>query len=162
MLYEVITDWIGEIPEGWEILKVKHIVKYLESGVSVNATDSPADEDSFGVLKTSCVYSGSFDEHENKTVWTEEIDRLKCSIKKGAVIISRMNTPQLVGASGYVEKENKKIFLPDRLWQTVFYNKYSDIGKYFWYLLQTNLVRQYFGMVATGTSDSMKNRNNFV
>ena len=31
-----------------------------------------------------------------------------------------MNTPELVGASGYVDRDYPNLFLPDRLWQTVF------------------------------------------
>lgn len=114
------VEWLGEVPEHWIVYKLKHIITSLESGVSVNAADIPAYGDELGVLKTSCVYTRSFRVEENKTVLKEEENRVKCPIRKGAIIISRMNTPDLVGASALVEVDDTNIYLPDRLWQTIF------------------------------------------
>ena len=110
------VDWIGLMPKEWETRKLKYIIESLNSGVSVNAEDIPIKSvNEFGVLKTSCVYSNIFNFNENKKVFKEEISRVKCPVKGNSIIISRMNTPNLVGSSGYVEKDFDNIFLPDRL-----------------------------------------------
>ena len=70
-----LTDvgWIPEMPQGWQVTKLKYLIKNLESGVSVNAADYPKSEGEFGVLKTSCVYTREFRAEENKTVFEEEL-----------------------------------------------------------------------------------------
>lgn len=151
------VEWIGEIPEGWEIKKLKYIILNLESGVSVNATDFPANGEDSGVLKTSCVYEYKFDARENKAIWESEIPRAKVNPRKGSIVISRMNTPDLVGASGYVDVDHPNLFLPDRLWQTVFHPHVEIDAKWLSYAFISNGFRKILSVTATGTSPSMKN-----
>src|ERR1022692_3533631 len=96
------VEWIGRVPEHWQVLPVKRVIDRIESGTSVNATDEPAADGTPGVLKTSCVYTGQFNVRENKSVIEAEIDRVSCPLKCGTLIVSRMNTPELVGAAGLV------------------------------------------------------------
>lgn len=152
------VEWIGEVPEGWKIIKLKRIVKNFESGVSVNAFDQPCGENEFGILKTSCVFENIFNPKENKVIIDEkELQNAKITPKKNCIIISRMNTPELVGASGFVLHDYDNIFLPDRLWQTIYWNK-ENIN-YLWlsYVLNSKFFRGQVTSFATGTSDSMKN-----
>ena len=151
-------DWLGDIPAHWEVLPLSYSILTLESGVSVNAMDRLAESDEQGVLKTSCVYSGIFRASENKTVYdTHEEERLSCPVRKGEIIISRMNTPDLVGASGLVLEESPNLFLPDRLWQTRFGKKSKATQEFVYLFLNSNLYRAIIASVATGTSGSMKN-----
>ncbi|AVR47048.1 restriction endonuclease subunit S [Christiangramia fulva] len=152
------VEWIGEIPEHWEVNKLKKFITGLESGVSVNASESEtASLDEIGVLKTSCVYGYAFKASENKKVFQSDLSRVKCPVRKGAIIISRMNAPDLVGASGLVKDDFPNLFLPDRLWQTV-YSKTIDFDAKW---LSQNLIsigfRGCVTAIATGSSPSMKN-----
>lgn len=149
------VEWIGEIPEGWDILPLKYCIKNIESGTSVNAEDRPCQNDEKGVLKTSCVYSGVFDSNENKAVLDSEYDRLSCPVKKNTVIVSRMNTADLVGACGYVDCDCDNVFLPDRLWMVSF--KENCLAKYMWYFLSSRYAKSYYASTCTGTSGSMQN-----
>ncbi len=151
------VEWMGEIPENWNTKKLKYIISNLESGVSVNSSDIPIAEGGLGILKTSCVYNYVFDPNENKEIWTSEIDRAKTNPRKGEIIISRMNTPELVGASGYVDKDYNNLFLPDRLWQTVFNPSVEVNSKWLSYILKSIQFRNLLSVTATGTSPSMKN-----
>jgi len=151
------VDWLGEVPEHWEVCKLKHIIASLESGVSVNAADIPSQDGEYGVLKTSCVYTRMFRVEENKTVIKEEYTRLKCPIRKGAIIISRMNTPELVGASALVEVEDPNIFLPDRLWQTVFKDDDRQNPKFIAFFMMIEGFRSQISLAAEGASSSMQN-----
>lgn len=68
-----------------------------------------------------------------------------------------MNTPDLVGESGYINEDHPDLFIPDRLWQVVF-NEYSPINiKWFSYLLAGAEYKKKIQDTATGTSGSMKN-----
>tara|TARA_B110001469_G_scaffold106472_1_gene106302 strand:+ start:282 stop:1685 length:1404 start_codon:yes stop_codon:yes gene_type:complete len=151
------VEWLGEVPEYWEVAKLKHVIRALESGVSVNAADTPAMEADLGVLKTSCVYTRSFRVTENKTVLKEEESRVKCRIRKGSIIISRMNTPDLVGASAVVDVDCSNIYLPDRLWQTIFERGVEVNSVFIAHFMTIMGFRNQISLAAEGASSSMQN-----
>lgn len=146
---------IGLIPEEWDVTSLSDAFQNLEAGVSVNS-DERQNADFF-VLKTSAISDGLINLDEAKPVVKKEYARLKCPVKKGSIIISRMNTPQLVGACGYVAEEAKGYFLPDRLWQVA--NNKPERYDFRWlnYLLNQYRFKNAIHAVATGTSNSMKN-----
>ncbi|SDX43413.1 restriction endonuclease subunit S [Nitrosomonas oligotropha] len=148
------VEWLGEVPEHWEVSFLKYILANIESGTSVNSTDIPANSNEFGVLKTSCVYSGEFDADENKAIVTSEYDRASCPLQLNSLIVSRMNTPELVGAAGLVKQKRSNLFLPDRLWQVTFYTAHPAFVHY-WTL--TASYRSQVQVACTGTSSSMQN-----
>lgn len=151
------VEWLGEVPKHWDVLRLKHLISYLESGCSVNAADIPAQQGEVAVLKTSCVYTRSFRANENKTVVSEDLHRIKCPVRKGSIIISRMNTPDLVGASALVDVDVENIYLPDRLWQTNFNPKFKLIPAYLAHFMTTQGFRTQISLGAEGASSSMQN-----
>lgn len=149
-------EWIGNIPAEWDVVRQKYFWNTVESGVSVNAADKPVDNsEQYGVLKTSAVSKFVFIPAEHKQVNLEEYGRVSCSVRADSIIASRMNTPELVGACGYVQNNYPNLFLPDRLWQITFKDGLSP--KYAWYYLSGIRVRQYISSLSTGTSSSMQN-----
>lgn len=152
------VEWIGEIPEEWEVKRLKNLIQNLESGVSVNASESEsASENEIGVLKTSAVYKFEFDKNENKKVFNSDLRKVSCPVKKGRIIISRMNAPELVGASGLVKEDYPNLFLPDRLWQTVFTNAVNFDLNWLSTVLITKSFRTVVSSLSNGSSPSMKN-----
>lgn len=149
------VEWIGKIPLGWDVMRLKNVISLIESGVSVNAAQTPANEGGIGVLKTSSVSKYAFRPEENKEVNVEELSRVSCPVKGNTIIVSRMNTPELVGACGFVEHDWPNLFLPDRLWQVHFVELVNV--KYVWYYLCSNYVRSYYASLSSGTSSSMQN-----
>lgn len=149
-------EWIGNIPAEWSVVRQKYFWNTIESGVSVNAADKPVDNsEQYGVLKTSAVSKFMFIPTEHKQVNLEEYGRVSCPVRADSIIASRMNTPELVGACGYVQNNYPNLFLPDRLWQITFKDELSP--KYAWYYLSGIRVRQYISSLSTGTSSSMQN-----
>lgn len=149
-------EWIGDIPVEWSVVRQKYFWNTVESGVSVNAADKPVDNsEQYGVLKTSAVSKFVFIPTEHKQVNLEEYGRVSCPVRADSIIASRMNTPELVGACGYVQNNYPNLFLPDRLWQITFKDGLSP--KYAWYYLSGIRVRQYISSLSTGTSSSMQN-----
>ncbi len=137
-------------------IALKRVVARIESGVSVNAVDTPATAGDAGVLKTSCVYTGNFDAGENKAVLPEELERVACSVKKDRLIVSRMNTPDLVGAAGLVDADNESLFLPDRLWQVEFRTDLVSPRFVYWWT-RSNAYRDQVRLACAGASSSMQN-----
>lgn len=148
------AEWLGEVPAHWEVRPFRYALSCIESGTSVNAVDVPARADELGVLKTSCVYSGAFAPNENKTVVAEEVGRVSCPVRGGTLIVSRMNTPDLVGAAGFVKRDVDNLFLPDRLWQLHF-SGVSPAFAHYWTL--TKAYRGQVQIACAGTSSSMQN-----
>lgn len=152
----VATDnqWFRRLPKHWCCFKLKRLIADVDSGTSVNASDEPAEQDELGVLKTSSVYTGEFRASENKRVFREEYDRASCQLQINTLIVSRMNTPDLIGAAGLVRNAPENLFLPDRLWQVSF-NDAVPAFMHYWTL--TGNYRGQVKSVCTGTSASMKN-----
>lgn len=148
MFDEIASSGNDSIPLG------RHITS-IESGTSVNSIMGTADNDSIGVLSTSCVYGNNFDLSQNKRVAPSDYGRVSCPVKKNTLIISRMNAPSLVGACGFSEKDDTRVYLPDRLWQVRFDN--ALMPEYAWRYLSTKRIKSWFATIATGTSSSMKN-----
>ena len=145
------------VPSGWTQGKVKDLIKSLDAGVSVNSDDDGNLEAEFKILKTSCVSGSSFDFTKVKSVIIQsEIDRLKEPVLADSIIVSRMNTPALVGANGYVENEITNTYLPDRLWQLKPYKGKVSM-RWLGYWFASSPTRHQLSATATGTSGSMKN-----
>lgn len=146
---------IGVIPEDWETSSLSAAFQKLEAGVSVNSGNSLSSE--YHILKTSAVHDGVVDTAETKPVIPQDYLRLKCPLVKGSIIISRMNTPTLVGECGFTKDAKAGTYLPDRLWQIQNFNKSSFDFVWLNYLLNTKQYRDAVRATATGTSNSMKN-----
>jgi type I restriction enzyme S subunit len=145
-----------EIPTGWSHHPLGDLIEEIASGVSVNAEDRRCTNGEVGVLKTSCVYSGIFRSTEHKAVVRpQEVKRVRTPVQADRIIVSRMNTPDLVGASGYSEEPYPSLFLPDRLWQLQ--TKPSADACWLSYVLGSPHYRGFLKKIATGTSQSMKN-----
>lgn len=138
------------------------VVEELTSGVSVNS-DTTADTGVY-VLKTSSISEGKVNLCESKPVIVGDLPRVRCSVLQGSILISRMNTPLLVGECGYVSEDSNIHYLPDRLWQAT--NKSKKVCDFRWlnYLLNAERYRTAIHALGTGTSNSMKNisRSDFL
>lgn len=149
---------LGQIPEDWEISQMSDFVASLEAGISVNSVE---DKDAFNhgkaVLKTSCIAGGYFYPTEAKGIITKDLARARLNPKKDSIIISRMNTPDLVGEIGYVSDDYDNLYLPDRLWQTKYKSGVDVSCRWLAFMLSYPDISKQIKDSATGTSNSMKN-----
>lgn len=145
------------IPNEWRFCPLSELIGEFAAGVSVNSEDRRAVNGECGVLKTSCVTAGYFNSDEHKVIAQNEIGRAKVKPVADRIIISRMNTPALVGASAYIEKDYGNLYLPDRLWLLGPKDKDSCVMRWLAYVLSSSLFRKRIGDLASGTSGSMKN-----
>lgn len=142
---------------GWVSLKIKDLVQSLDAGVSVNSEDIEPVDGQYSVLKTSCISSGFFEKNERKRVLlNNEIKRLKEPVLDNSILMSRMNTPFLVGMNAYVLKAPKYTYLPDRLWQLKI-NEKKTITRWLAFYLGADRGLNQIRDLASGTSNSMKN-----
>lgn len=149
----------GVVPGDWDVRSIGSEIDRLEAGVSVNSVDEarqvyPHEQ---SILKTSAVTNGRFLAYEAKKIAPRDVSRAQLNPRADRIIVSRMNTPDLVGECGYVDKDYPDLFLPDRLWMTRV-RQGSDISvKWLAYLLTSEAYKRRLKGAATGTSGSMKN-----
>lgn len=106
-------------------------------------------------MKTSCVSYDTFDARESKRVLPEEQSLVACPVEAKTLIVSRMNTPDRVGACGFVADNWPNLFLPDRLWRVRLRN---SVDPYLVYVLLTSDgSKKVLRGMASGTSGSMHN-----
>jgi type I restriction enzyme S subunit len=151
-----VTDskLVAEVPKDWQLVPLRRLLPVIESGTSVNALDNQPEEGKPSVLKTSCVYTSRFRREECKEIVEEELGRATCPVKKDSLIVSRMNTPDLVGAAGLADSDIDHLYLPDRLWQ-VRIGELTPAFAYYW--TQSKLYRDQVKAACSGTSSSMQN-----
>lgn len=150
---------VGVIPEDWEVKNLGDLISSLESGVSVNSVDKEKNifNHDASILKTSCVIGGKFISEERKIIVSWDLHRAKLNPRKDSIVISRMNTPALVGECGYIDQDYPNLFLPDRLWMTLHKTQVPHSVLWLAYLLSSTIFSRVIKASAAGTSGSMKN-----
>jgi len=152
----IFIDMFGDPVQnekGWEKVKLSDLIERLETGVSVNSSDEFSD---YKILKTSCVYTGEFNPNESKYIIEKDLVRAKLNPTIDSIIISRMNTTELVCKCSYINKTYSDIFLPDRLWQTV-KGKLKHNVRWLSFVLGYETFLREIQKKSSGTSGSMKN-----
>lgn len=150
------VDWLGDVPEGWEVVPVKFQVRSIEQGWSPQCDGFPAGEDEWGVLKVGCVNGGEFRPSENKALPSELTPLPELAVAADDILISRANTRELVGSAALVPVDFPKLMLCDKLYRLrarseVLEPKYLVLG------LSTPQARSVIELAASGASSSMQN-----
>jgi type I restriction enzyme S subunit len=142
---------------GWRTATLSTSILSLDAGVSVNAEDRPHRAGEIGVLKTSAISGGVFRPEQNKAVLPMERALVAEPIVADSILLSRMNTPALVGECCYIEEARPTLFLPDRIWQLRPKNRADVSMRWLSFVLRSDSTRAYIETHASGTSGSMKN-----
>ncbi|NIB97006.1 restriction endonuclease subunit S [Streptococcus pseudopneumoniae] len=127
-------------------------IKELRAGKSLAGEENNKNK----VLKTGAVSYDYFNSSEVKNLPIDYIPLDEHKVEIGDVIISRMNTSELVGAAGYVWAINSdNIYLPDRLWKVILNDRVNPV--FLWKLITNEKTKLKIKGIASGTSGSMKN-----
>lgn len=145
-----------ELPPGWEWCRLNDFTLSSEAGWSPQCDSNPRIGENWGVLKVSAVTWGKFKSEENKALPQELNPKAQYEIESGDFLISRANTADLVAKSVVVP-----IDAPNHLMMSdkIIRFKFSDrINAEYINLVNNSLfARNYYALVAGGTSSSMKN-----
>ena len=149
-------EWIGNIPQHWEVEHLKYHIAKIEQGWSPQCDNFPADEDEWGVLKVGAVNAWEFNPDENKRLPTDLKPLTEYEIKPGDILISRANTTELVGSAALVDQVRSKLILCDKLYRLKMYGN-RLYPEYLVFYLRSIAGRFEFERDATGASNSMQN-----
>lgn len=142
-------------PKGWEVSKLKNHVNNIESGWSPKCLNSEAPINKWGVLKLSAVTGGQYKDECNKKLPEDVSPRLGLEIKDGDLLLTRKNTPELVGDSCFVFKTRKKLMMPDIVFRIQ--TKKTLNRLFLWSAFNTNEMKSRIRSLASGSAKSMSN-----
>ena len=130
-------------------------LSYYITGLNAGKSLAGEEENPNKVLKTGAVSYDYFDVTQIKNLPIDYEPQESHHVKTGDVIISRMNTAELVGATAYVWSVHEHIYLPDRLWRADVKETANPI--FVWQVLIQSSTKESIRRIASGTSGSMKN-----
>lgn len=130
---------------------IARYISELRGGKSLAGTEECKNK----VLKTGAATFGWFDPEQHKYLPTDYEPLPEHKVETGDVIISRMNTPELVGACSYVFEAPEDMYYPDRLWKVIPQAETNPI--FLWQLLWDREIRRQIKEKSGGTSGTMHN-----
>lgn len=101
---------VGEVP-------LRRWITRIEQGASPQCEVTPRDGDEWGVLKLSAVKGGIFDGSENKRLPEGVRARQEYEVQPGDLLVTRANTPSLVGDVAVVTSPARRLLLPDLIYR---------------------------------------------
>ncbi|MCG8004236.1 MAG: restriction endonuclease subunit S [Candidatus Thiodiazotropha lotti] len=147
-------DWLGDIPAHWNLVRIKYLVTELTQGSSPQASNTPAEPNEDGVLKLSAVSKGRFVRGENKALRESDGSAQLLSLRKGDVLVTRGNTPELVADACFVPQDEPNLLIPDLIYRLRL-NPEKVLPELLSYFLVTKEARTQIRRDARGSSGSM-------
>ena len=148
------VEWLGEIPAGWEIIKLRWLTESIEQGWSPNAEEREAAEDEWGVITLSAVKNGRFYPKEHKTLPKDTEPKPNYEIQSGDFLLTRANTPELVGDVCLVRETRDKLMMSDLVYRLALRQDLVD-GRFLMYWMNSRNGRHQVERSARGSSKSM-------
>lgn len=148
------VEWLGEIPAGWDLIKLRWLTENIEQGWSPNADDREAAKDEWGVITLSAVKNGDFYPEEHKALPSDTDPKPKYEIKPGDFLLTRANTPELVGDACLVRDTRDKLMMSDLVYRLRLRNELVD-GQHLMYWMISRNGRHQVERSARGSSKSM-------
>jgi len=147
------VEWIGEIPEGWEVKKIKYLateeLSIFTDGDWIESKDIVFDENQIRYITTGNIGEGKYKEQGHTYITDEKFTKLNCTeILPDDLLISRLNPP--IGrscilpdlGSRVVTSVDNVVLRPDKL-----FNK-----KFLMYAMSNCRYFEYTSLIARGAT----------
>ncbi|SEH21687.1 restriction endonuclease subunit S [Selenomonas sp. KH1T6] len=142
--------WIGEIPQHWEVKKVKYIGT-ARNGLTYKPTDIVGENEGILVLRSSNVQEGKLSFDDNVYVSCKIPKELK--VKKGDILIcSRNGSRELIGKNAIIDDVDASF--------GAFMMIYRCIApRFMYYVLNSEVFKYYLGTFFTSTINQLTGSN---
>lgn len=141
--------WIGEIPEHWEVRRLKHLGKNY-NGLTYSPNDICGSEDGILVLRSSNIKDNKLCFDDNVYV-KKEIPQ-KLIVNKGDILIcSRNGSAELIGKAAFIELQMVATF---GAFMMIFKGTSNIYHKYLFYII-TSCISQYKWLFTTATINQL-------
>ncbi|MEU7312854.1 restriction endonuclease subunit S [Streptomyces sp. NPDC007083] len=128
----------------------------IEAGKSPDLPNTPAAPGEWGVLKVSAIHRDGFRPNENKIAVSPADVNQRYEVHCGDLLMSRANTPDLVGSACIATKSSARLLLSDKTLRLIEEPQLAD-RDYINLCLASTAVRRQIEHLASGSSRSMQN-----
>ena len=134
-------DWIGQIPEEWEVTKFKYLGD-VKQGLTYSPSDIVDKDEGILVLRSANIQNGVLDFTNNVYVKTKVAESIVLR-KNDILITARNGSPALIGKNAIIDTDIKATF---GAFMMVFRTNKSLIAKFAFYLMNIsfNFYRTFF------------------
>ncbi|MGW2121368.1 restriction endonuclease subunit S [Streptomyces sp. NPDC001758] len=136
----------GEVP-------LRRVAQGIEQGASPQCEAVPREMGEWAVLKLSAVKQGVFNPYENKRLPDNVSPNEDYAIRPGDLLITRANTPNLVGDAAVVGEDSSRLLLPDLIYRVRLTGEMS--AEFLMHVTLSGRTRSLVEAVARGSSQSM-------
>lgn len=144
-------DWIGEIPNNWDIIKFKQLGT-VRNGLTYSPSDLCDKEDGTLILRSSNIKNGQLYYDDNVYVSCDIKEELK--VKPGDILIcSRNGSKKLIGKNALIDSIDATF----GAFMMIFRSEYNS--KYIKYILDSSVFQYYLGTFLTATINQLTGAN---
>jgi len=136
----------GELP-------LRRYSRKIEQGASPPCLNYPREAGAWGVVKLSAVKNGQFFPNENKQLPEDVAPVRQYELRQGDLLVTRANTPDLVGDVAVVSGDADKLLLPDLIYRVTLDPQVQT--EFVVQVLLSVRVRNLIQAAARGSSQSM-------
>lgn len=155
-------EWIGEIPEHWEIKKMRNLGIFSSSGIDKKIK---SEEKLIKIINYTDIYgndSHELNEKEYMVVSATDTQIQRHSVRKGDLIFTPSSeTVDDIGISALVTEYLQNTAFSYHVLRFSFNNENEVVMRYRKYLCNNSLIYDYFSSLARGTTRQTLNRNDF-
>lgn len=154
-LDEVMSDLLAR----FDAVPLGRSLRRIEQGTSPQCDNYPAADGEWGVLKAGAVKGDRFLPDENKRLPDDLEPATQYEIRPGDLLVTRANTPALVGAAAVVPQGVRgRLILCDKIFRLELMS--NLVPEFVAVLSQASVIRDARESSATGASSSMVNLTN--
>ena len=149
------VEWIGEIPEEWEITKIRNKIEFI-NGYAFDSS-SLKSSGKYSVIRIGDIVDGTINVKQANKIDYDDNTLEKYVIKDNDVIVAMSGAT--VGKLGYVNQISDKCYINQRVGIIR-----SQISRYIFYYLSTVEFLKYINLLAAGSAQpniSMESINSY-
>jgi type I restriction enzyme S subunit len=150
------VEWLGDVPESWDVCNVQHVIVKIEQGWSPECLSSPAEQGMWGVVKSGCVNGGIFTDCENKALPEKLLPLPEYEIRVGDVLMSRASgSAELIGSIALVTRTQEKLMLSDKIFRI--HCSPKIVARFFVRMMGSSVLRSQIGQAISGAEGLANN-----
>lgn len=143
-------EWIGMIPEHWEVKRFKDIANSI-IGLTYSPDEVVDEDEGILVLRSGNIQNGELSFNDN--VFVNSNIGKNLFVKKGDILLcSRNGSANLVGKSAYIDKNY------NYSWGAFMTVVRSKMGRFLFYALNSDLFKRNMGLFQTSTVNQLTSK----
>lgn len=146
-------EWIGDIPEHWEVLKLRRLLRGIEQGNSPNSVQENGEPNQWKVITLSSVSKGEFRKDAFKPISSATPQKRANKLCRGDLLLTRANTRSLVGDACIVDDVLPNTTFSDLVYRLSAATKVAP--KFLLRFLLSNASRSQIERDARGSNETM-------